>query len=143
MPETLGSVTRVVFFEEPEPGKIHIEFLASAAIKKGQQVKLAANGSVVPLADGDSAYLCIGVAVMDIADTERGTVATRGYAVIIARAAAALDAGPVEIAAYDTTNDRPVYEAASGSDHNGKAHITVGYNLDQLSAAGENKVLLI
>jgi len=138
MPSTLGSETRLVFFEEPVPGNIHLEFEAGAAIKKGQQVKLeAATGKVIPLADGDNARLCIGVAIMDIASDERGTIATRGSCVILARAGAAINAGPCEIEAYDSSNDRPVYSNTSTDG------LVVGWNLTFLGAAGEIKMLLV
>lgn len=137
MPSTLGEVTRIVFLEDPEPGKLHIEFEAAAALKKGQQVKLGISGTIVALASGDSAHLNLGVLIQDVASGERATVAVKGYAVIIARAGAALNAGPVQIGDYDTTNDRPVYATATG------AGTTVGYNITQLAAAGENNVILI
>lgn len=137
MPGTLGSTTRLVFMEEPEPHKLHIEFEAGAALRSGQQVKLNGTGQMIALADGDSAHLCIGVLIQDVASGERATVACRGYCMVIARAAGAITPGPVEIAAYDSTNDRPVYENASA------AALTVGHNIDDLAGAGENKVILL
>jgi hypothetical protein len=143
MPGTLGSVTRLVFVEEPEPGKIHLEFEAAAALKKGQQVKLNAAGKIVALGAGEFRHQCLGVLIQDVADTERATVAVRGYCVVIARAGAAIATGPVEIAAYDGTNNRPVYATITGASTEIQNSRTVGYNLDVLAAAGENKVILI
>lgn len=143
MPESLGSITRVVFIEAPEPGKLHIEFEAAAALKKGQQVKLDSTGKIVALGAGEALFLCIGVLVQNVASTERATVACRGYCMVIARAAAAITPGPVKIAAYDATNDRPVYADADGADDTLKTVETVGHNIDDLAAAGENKVILL
>lgn len=143
MPESLGGTTRLVFMEEPEPGKLHIEFEAAATLKKGQQVKLNDDGQIVALGAGEALYFCIGVLIQDVDSGERATVACRGYAMIIARAGAAIVAGPVQIAAYDGTNDRPVYVAAAGADDTAKTVVTVGHNIDNLGAAGENKVILL
>lgn len=143
MPNTLGSTTRVVFLEAPEPGKLHIEFEAAAALKKGQQVKLDSTGKIVALGAGESLFLCIGVLVQDVANGERATVACRGYCMVIARAAGAITPGPVKIAAYDTANNRPVYADADGIDNTAKTVETVGHNIDDLAAAGENKVILL
>lgn len=143
MPGTLGSTTRVVFIEAPEPGKLHIEFESAASLKKGQQVKLNSTGEIVGLGAGEPLYLCIGVLIQDVENTERATVACRGYCMVIARAAAAIDPGPVKIAAYDSTNNRPVYATADGADDSAKNLQTVGHNLDDLAAAGENKVILL
>lgn len=142
MPSTLGDVTRVVFLEEPEPGKIHLEFEAAADLKKGQQVKLNSTGQIVALAAGNAAYLGIGVLVMDVANGERATVACRGYAVIIATSGGALDPGPVAIGAYNTTADRPLYAAPAGEDDAEKTIVSVGWNLTDAGGAGEIKVLL-
>lgn len=137
MPSTLGDVTRVVFFEEPEPGKIHVEFEALAAVRKGQQVKIdPTSEKVTPIVADEPAVNVIGVAVMSAAIGERVTIATRGYCVVIAQAGAAINAGPVKAGAYDAGNDRPTFAADATQ------ALVLGWNLDFLGAAGEHKVLL-
>jgi hypothetical protein len=143
MPNSLGSTTRLVFTEAPEPGKLHVEFEAGTALRKGQQVKLNSTGQIIALAAGESNYQSIGVLIQNVDAEARATVATKGYAMVIALSDAAIDPGPVEIGTYDTVNDRPVYDTITGVDDTAKTVRTVGYNIDDLAGAGEIRVILI
>ncbi len=128
MPSTLGTVTRNVF-EYDQAHKLHLEFVAGAAIQAGELVKLEAAGTIIPAGVQQEAYIIIGIAKHTVADTELCTVAMRGYIVVWATSDAALVAGPVETIAYNTTNDRPSYIAAT------LAGDAVGFNLDNVGAA--------
>lgn len=129
MPATLGTASKTIFINEVEGDKLTYEFLANAQIYAGQPVKMNANESVDPMAAGDSNDIHIGVAMFDAAVGTLVTVAMRGYTVIYAMSSAALNAGPVEVAAYDGTN---FWNKFATSTAVGK---TLGHSLDTAGAA--------
>lgn len=113
------------------------EGISNNNIKKGQPVKLTTDGKVVPLASGDDAYLCIGVALQDRAGGELVTVVTRGYLILFATSAAAHNAGPAVFTGYDTSNNRPEV------DDGGSATTTMGWLIDDAAGAGEKVRILV
>jgi predicted RecA/RadA family phage recombinase len=99
---SLGSNTKNTFLAV-ENGKIALEFEAAADVKKGQPVKLTAAGKVTPWASADTKTFLLGVAHKDAATGELVTVVTRGYALINALSAAAINPGPVTYSSYDSS----------------------------------------
>jgi len=134
MPTTLGSVTTSKFENSPEAHKLHIEFEVAAGqvVHEGDAVILAAAGTIQLAGTGASAETLIGVAIMDGIAGERVTVSMKGYTRVNAEAGtASLNAGPVELGAYNTVTDLREYAAAS------TAPKTVGHNLTQATADGD------
>lgn len=97
---TLGNNSKTVFLAT-EQNKITFEATASAAIKKGQPVKLTSTGQLAVWAPTDLRHLLIGYAYNDAASGELVTVWSRGYAIIYGLAAATQAAGPVAYTSYD------------------------------------------
>lgn len=126
-----------------ENDKLALEFEASADVKKGQPVTLDTNGKVKPWATADTRTKCLGVAHKNAATGELVTIVTRGFVLINAYAAGALNAVPVTYASYDSTTDvggttgYSVY-AASATDAD-----LIGWNLTKVTGAGLIQVLLL
>lgn len=97
---SLGNPSKTTFLHV-ESGKTFLEFEAAAAIKRGQPLKLDATGKATPWAKADLEHTLIGYAYNDAAVGEFVTAFVRGYAVIYALSAAALNCGPVAYNSYD------------------------------------------
>lgn len=139
MPSTLGNET-ITIIEHISAHQYHLELEAGGTIVAGDLVKLqAADADVLPLANSDDAHLCIGVAVMDAADTELCTIAMRGYAVVKGESeAATCVAGPVEAGPFNSTTGRREYLASSA------VAKTVGHNiLPAIADGGDVRVVVL
>lgn len=114
MPTFVGDQTKQALFLNVESHKLHLAFTAgNGTIRKGDQVKIQADGSVIPLAAGDNASLSLGVVIKSGTGKnpapagEEVTVAVKGYAVLTAEAgAASVPAGPVKFSAQGTNYQR-------------------------------------
>jgi hypothetical protein len=140
MPSTLGSVTKSVFEHLPEAHKLHLEFTVAAAqaVRKGDPVVLAANGNVQAAASAAPGYTVIGVSLHDGAAGEFVTIAMKGYCVVNAEAAAAsLNAGAVQLGAWNGTTLLREYAVAAGADDQVKDTVAIGHNLTQAVADGD------
>jgi hypothetical protein len=135
MPSTLGRNEPYAVFEYSENHKLHLEFMATGEIKKGAPVEINADGTVSALPVGGDTDTLIGVALMDAEDEELITVAVRGYAVVNAHTAGALNAGLVEYKGYAPQLEKHVYGTPAYS-------AALGLNLDQTTTAGDIRVLL-
>lgn len=100
-----GSTTRNTFHNGPEVHKLHLEFgiKTGETIHKGQLVKLNTDGSIMPLAKGDPAGLCIGVSIHEgkSAYGDLVTVAMRGYTVIEAVSGIASTGAQTTVPSFD------------------------------------------
>lgn len=99
---TLGNETKTTFLAI-ESHKMSQEFDASAVVRRGQPVKLAADGSVVPWTGADPLTSLLGYCYTDAAIGELVTVFVRGFMLIYAITDAALNAGPASYKTYDGT----------------------------------------
>jgi hypothetical protein len=133
--QSLGSNTKTVFLAI-ESHKLSLEFTATAVIKKGQGVKLAVDGSIVPWLKTDIRDLCIGYAYSDGAINDLVTVFVRGFILMYGISTAANNAGVVCAQTYDAatvvnglTGYVP-YAPAGGGEFNN------AWSLDQTAAAG-------
>jgi hypothetical protein len=100
---TLGGASKTVFLTT-EAHKTTIEATASAAIKKGQPIKLTATGQAAIWAVADGIDALIGYAYADCASGELTTIWSRGYAIIYGISNASQNAGPVKYTSYDTAD---------------------------------------
>ena len=133
----LGKKSKTTFLASEEY-KITVELVASAAIKKGQPIKLDANGKAAIWAKADTIDLLIGYAYGDCASGELTTIWSRGYVIIYAISKGAQNAGVVCYDSYDASTDiggstgYNVYAAATvGTDP------VVGWSLDKTTAANQ------
>lgn len=102
---TIGNQTKTTFLNT-EAHKLSLEFVANAAVKSGQPVKLTNDGKVTPWAKTDALNLCIGYAYQSADANEYVTVFVRGYLVIWALSTGtSLNAGPVALQGYDSSTD--------------------------------------
>lgn len=108
---SLGKVSKTTFLII-QHAKVSIEFVAAAALKEGQPVKLNAVGDVVAWAKADGRFKLIGYCATDAANGDMVTVLTRGYIEMFALSNAACDAGPATWEAYDAATAGPNGEAA-------------------------------
>ena len=98
----LGYPTKTVFLKGIESHKLHVEFEVSAAVKRGQPVKLDADGKVQPAGVDEPSKNIIGWSIHTAAVAgELVTVGMKAMGVIYASPKGALNAGPV---AYDGLN---------------------------------------
>jgi hypothetical protein len=137
-----GKKTKTVIFQH-ESHKLHIEFAVAAGqtVKRGQPVKLAANGTVQPWAKADLNVACIGYCYNDAPAGEMVTVVMRSYMVILGinATAGALNAGPVTYQGYNEANadlrdgllGYNTFSAPTGATGNTEFN---GWNLDQVAA---------
>lgn len=134
MPTTLGSTTVSRFEHSPEAHKLHIDFEVATGqtVHMADPVLLATNGDIQAAAAGASAETLIGVAMTDGVATERVTVSMKGYCEVHGENgfAGALNAGPVELGAWNATTGVREFIAAS------TAAKTIGHNLFQVAADG-------
>lgn len=140
MPNTLGTATKRRFLHEAEAHKLHLEFVVETAqtVKAGDQVKLANNGKIQLAASTEPMVNIIGVALKDGAAGERVTVAMKAYCTVVGEAGAAtLNAGPVKLGAWNATTLRREFTASAGATAHEKIAETVGYNLTQVAADGD------
>lgn len=143
---SLGGTTKNLIYKS-EGEKLSEEFTVAASntVKQAQPVKLNNAGEVLPWATADGDALLIGYAMTDQAAGELVTVWTRGYMVIMAITAGAVNAGPVTYSTYDTSTDiggttgYPV--VATSAPSSGVAPGMIGWALD--AADGANDVLRI
>lgn len=90
---TIGDKTRTIFLNH-ESHKLHLEFVAAAAIKKGQPVKLTSAGKVTPMLLADAGAIDeIGYATMNANTDDNVTVMVRGMAVIYSYSKGAVSPG--------------------------------------------------
>lgn len=140
MPATLGGTTKLVFEHDPEAHKLHVEFTVAAgqAVSAGDPVILATNGNIQRAGTAAAAYTILGIAIKDADAGEFAVVAVKGYCQVHAEAAAAsLNAGPVQLGAWNATTLRREYAAAAGADDAAKSVVTVGFNVTQAVADGD------
>lgn len=147
MPATLGGTTKLVFEHDPEAHKLHVEFQVASgqSVRIGDPVILNTNGTIQGAGTAAAKYTILGVSIHDAAAGELATVAVRGYCQVWAEAAAAsLNAGPVQLGAWNATTLRREYAAAAGADDAAKSVVSVGFNVTQAVADGDPiKVIII
>jgi hypothetical protein len=138
--QSLGKNSKTTFLAI-ENTKLSIEALASVAIKRGQAVKLAVDGTVLPWLKTDIRDLCIGYAYNDGAIGDLVTIFTRGFCIVLGISTGALSAGVVCPQTYDvatvvngSTGYIP-FAAAGGGEFNN------GWSLDQ--TAGANALIRV
>lgn len=134
MPSTLGSTTEHRFDIDPEAHKLHIEFDVETAqvVHDADPVILAANGKIQLAGSAAPAYTVIGVSIHEAVAAERATVSMKAYCVVKAEAAAAsLNAGPIQLGAWNATTGRREYATTAD------AALAIGHNLTQATADGE------
>ena len=143
MPATLGSATTTIF-DRSEMHKLHLEFTAGGTLKPGQLVKLDTDGTVIAAVAQDPKFEIIGICIHDAVEDDLVTVIVKGFTVVFAEAGeASLNAGPVEVGAFNSTTLYQEYNAATGADDDAKNNVTVGQNLTQATSDGDPiKVLL-
>lgn len=133
---TLGAKSKTVFLFT-EAHKLTLELEAEVAIKKGQPIKLHADGTADIWVPTDGRYKLIGYAYGDAAIGELTTIWSRGYAIIYAISDADQDAGPVKYKSYDDSTDiggttgYSKYEAAATDS------VCNGWSLNNTAAANE------
>jgi hypothetical protein len=135
MPSTLGTETKSVFINEAESHKLHLEFVVAtgSTVYKSTPVKLHTDGTIKPLAAGESPVLSIGVAIHDGVADARVTVAMKAYCVVRASALeTSFVAGPVKFQDYDVTNERGRYSKTTVTYAN-----CVGWSLSAGTAADD------
>lgn len=140
MPSTIGSATVSRFLNEVEAHKLHLEFTVAAgqSVNAGDQVIFANNGTVQSAGTAAAVNTVIGVALHAAAAGEKVTIGMRPYCVVIAEAAAInLNAGPVQLGAWNGTTGRREFAAAAGATAHERHAVTVGFNLTQATADGE------
>lgn len=133
---TLGGKTKTTFLHS-ENHKTTFEATAAAALKKGQPVKLDADGKVSAWAKTDLLYKCVGYCYGDVASGEVVTIWSRGYAIIYGLSTAALDAGPVAFEAYNSATDIDGATGYSEYANSATAAENNGWALDQADADNE------
>lgn len=101
---TLGNKTKTTWLHT-ENHKTVFEATTSAAVKKGQPLKLDATGTVSPWAKTDLLYKCVGYAHEDVESGGLVSVWARGYAIKYGLTTGALNAGPVAYQGYDASTD--------------------------------------
>ena len=137
---SLGNTTKTVFLST-ENHKQTIEATAAVAIKKGQPVKLDANGKVSLWTKANLRHTLIGYAYHDCAADELVTIWTRGYAVVYGISTAALSAGPVAYQGYDNATSLGGAVGYSQYANSATAEENNAWALD--SAAGANGLVRI
>lgn len=140
MPATLGSATVVRFINEAEAHKLHLEFVVESGqtVNAGDSVILANNGKVQLAGTTAPAHTIIGVAINSGAAGDKVTVAMKAYCVVVAEAgAASLNAGPVQMGAWNGTTGRREFVVVTGADNAAKTALHVGFNLKQVAADGD------
>lgn len=107
---TTGSETVSRIEKEFDSHALHHSFIVSgAAVKVGQPLKLATNGTVVALTAGDTLDKVVGHSVHDGAIGDRVTLAMRARAITHSLSDAALNPGPVKFNAIDTVSGKTKY----------------------------------
>ena len=131
----LGSKSKTTFLA-PEEDKVTVELTANEAIKKGQPIKLTADGKAAVWAKADTEAALIGYAFGDAAAGELTTIWSRGYAVIFGISKAAQNAGPAVYDSYDSATDISGASGYSVYDTAAPAAVN-GWVLDQSTGANE------
>jgi hypothetical protein len=142
----LGGNTSTTIYKK-NGNEIHQEFVVAEGedLALGQPVELNTNGTVEPLGAASVVETaCIGMSLHKAAAGVIATVMVRGRAIIYARAAADVDAGPVKFSG--TVVDADVlpqgqvntFENLGG----GEAALHVGWSLDSADEGGTIRVLL-
>lgn len=107
---TYGGRTNPTVVVNHESHKLHLEFVAGAAIGRSQPVKLNSSGAVVPLAAGDNRNLCIGFSIHFGAVGDNVTVVCKPFLTLLCQADGEVAPGPVQIVGYfqdpDLGNDK-------------------------------------
>lgn len=143
MPHSLGSTTKHIFEQGPEAHKLHVEFEAHEALKKGQLVTLNSDGEAAAAAADAPQHTILGIAIMDAATGEMVTIATRGYAVVMGEAAAnSLTPGVVESGGFNGTSGYMEYAAVSGADAAAQSVLAIGWALEGGDNGDVIKVLI-
>lgn len=137
MPVTFGDKTKNIFLNAVEAHKLHVEFVAGGKIGIGQQVKLSDTETVVAASANELAANIIGVSIHDAESGELVTVAVKAYTTVIGVSSGAINPGPVETAAYDTTLGRPAFVAAASPDPGVTIDNTCGWSIDKAEGSGE------
>lgn len=104
MSTTLGNDVQVSILKH-ESHKLHHEFPVATGqtIVKGQFVKMNTAGELEVAAADEARANIIGIAVMDAASETVCTVMMTAQAILYCKSAAALNAGDVDIAGFDST----------------------------------------
>lgn len=141
---SLGNPSKSTVLAEEE-FKIRVEFTTAADVKRGQLVKLTAAGLITPWAKTDLQHLCIGYCDADILSGALATVVTRGYAIIYALSAGAVNAGMGTYNSYDTTDADTTFGAKGYNVWGVATDVTdcVGWILDQATLANQLMRVLV
>lgn len=128
-----GEVTRTLILKH-ESHKLHHEFEASEAIKKGQPVVLNSDGTVKPAGTAAAANTVVGYSMHTAREAgDLVTIMMKPFLIVFAQPNAALVAGPV---AYDGQNTAEPDFASFAAVAAGAA-TAVGFALDEATAAND------
>lgn len=129
-----GDTTETLFLKGFEAHKLHHEFTVAtgATIRKAQPVKLTAEGEVEPADTAEVSENIIGYSIHNGNAGELVTIAMKAYGIVYCRPNAAVEAGPVQYAGQNTTDERfPAVAAATD------ATTLMGWALDEAEAADD------
>lgn len=131
----LGTPARTHWLQH-EAHKLTVEAEAAVALKKSTPVKLTTDGKYTPWAKTDGLHTLVGYVYADCAQGDLNTAWVRGYCLIYAVSAAAMNAGPVTYeglvtAADDENLNFPIFD--DGADATNYS----GWSLDDAEGAGE------
>lgn len=128
-----GPIGKVIFLKGAEAHKLHQAFdvAVGATVKNGQPVKLTVDGEATPAEADEPAINIVGYSIHDGKAGERITIAMKAYAVIYAKANAAVAVGPVAYDGLNTTDD--IYNSVKV----GVQATLIGWALDKATAAGD------
>jgi len=122
-----GGKSKTIFLNEAESHKLHLAFSVAAGqtVKRGQPMKMAADGTITPLVgDGTDAHKIVGYSIHNGVAGDEVTLACKGFAVVFATAETALTPGPVWYSGQDSVDaDYSMYDdtAATAANMNGIA----------------------
>ena len=135
-----GDKTKTVFLNEAESHKLHLAFTAAAQIKKGQPVKLDADGNIEPVIaplTNSSKDEIIGYSIMDGNEDDEVTVAMRAYAVVFAMSGESLTPGPAAYTGVSSTDSFYTEYVAAEEVAEVGGFVMNGFALDEATGANE------
>lgn len=149
---TLGSKTVTILQKGFYGDNLYEEFETGSAVKEGQLLALATDGTVNPISNTTTNNAIIGVAMSTAGSGANVTVAMRGFGTIIAEGSASMNAGPVKYSSFTTgtglnrvantsSNTAAFVAASSGGSSTTAATLQdplfIGWALEATTAAGD------
>lgn len=133
MPYSVGTKTVNKSFLTSESYKLHIAFIAAAAVEAGQAVKLDATGKIIPCVTLEDKSVVIGYSMFKTAIGDTATIIMKSASVIMAQATEVTN--PTDLISYDG------FDGATGYN---KVIVTgatvanqIGYALEPAAAIGD------